>query len=129
MSYSVYQLNLPENPEAVIFVNGFLARNLAGFFWMWRNIFWISKVTAQASNCVQVKAGICSPNEVVMVSYWLDVASLKNFFRSEHHRQMMQFIVKNPKSLCLYNETYQPVQSGKYINEPHGMAAIYARSQ
>src|SRR5919202_4851932 len=101
MSYSVYQIELPEEPEVVIFVNGFLARNLAGFFWMWRNIFWIRKVTAQAEGCVQIKSGICGPNEVLMVSYWLDVDSLKKFFRSESHRQMMQFIAKNPKSLCL----------------------------
>ncbi|MEH2207201.1 MAG: hypothetical protein V7K53_24540 [Nostoc sp.] len=41
---------------------------------------------------------------------------------------MMQFIAKNPQSLCLYNETYSPLHSGKYINEPQGMATIYARS-
>ena len=129
MSYAVYQIELPENPEAVIFVNGFLARNRAGFFWMWRNIFWIRNVTAQAEGCVQVKSGICSPNEVVMVSYWIDIASLKQFFKSEPHRQMMQFLAKNSKSLCLYNETYTPLKSGKYINEPQGMATIYAPSQ
>jgi len=27
-------------------------------------------VTAQAEGCVQVKAGICGSNEVVMLSYW-----------------------------------------------------------
>lgn len=126
MSYSVYKIDLPESPEAVIFVNGILARNRAGFWWMWRNGVWIRNVTAQASGCVQVKAGICGLNELVLVSYWVDVASLKNFFKSEHHRQMMQVIAEKPKSLCLYNETYKPSQSGKYINEPQGMATIYA---
>lgn len=128
MSYSLYQINLPENPEAVIFVNGFVARDLAGFFWMWKKLLWIGKVTTQARGCVQVKAGICGLNEVIMISYWSSQYHLKEFFRSEPHRQMMQFIVKNPKSLCLYNETYKPSHSGKYINEPQGMATVYARS-
>jgi len=126
MSYSVYQVNLPESPEAVIFVNGFLARDRSGFFWMWRNLMWIRNVTAQAEGCVQLKAGICGSNEVVMLSYWVSEDSLKNFFRGRSHRQMMQFIARNPKSLCLYNETYRPFHSGKYINEPQGMATIYA---
>lgn len=128
MSYSTYQVNLPESPEAVIFVNGFLARDRTGFFWLWRNLFWIKNATTRAEGCMQVKAGICGPNEVVMVSYWLSEASLKKFFRGEPHRQMMQFTAENPESLCLYNETYRPLQSGKYINEPQRMAAIYAQS-
>jgi hypothetical protein len=127
MSYSVYQVNLPEHPEAIVFVNGFVARDRAGFFWMWKNLFWIKNVTAKAEGCVQVKAGICGPNEVIMVSYWVSENSLKKFFRGEAHRQMMQFTAKNSKSLCLYNETYNPLRSGKYTNEPQGMAMIYAR--
>jgi hypothetical protein len=74
MSYFVYQINLPENPEAVVFVNGFVSRNRAGFFWMWRKLLWIKNVTAN------------------------------------------------------YNETYSPLHSGKYINEPQGMATLCARS-
>ncbi|BAY94590.1 hypothetical protein NIES3275_66420 [Microchaete diplosiphon NIES-3275] len=27
MSYSIYQINLPESPEAVVFVNGIIARD------------------------------------------------------------------------------------------------------
>ena len=124
--YSIYQLDLPEQPEAVVFVNGFLTRDRAGFFWMWRNLSWIKNSTARAEGCVQVKAGICSPNEVIMVSYWRSEQDLKQFFRGEAHRQMMQFVMKNPDSLCLYNETYQPKRSGKYSHEPQGMATLYA---
>lgn len=127
MSYSTYQISLPESPEAVIFVNGFLARDRAGLFWMWRNLSWIKNETTQAEGCVQVKAGICGPNEFVMVSHWHSEASLRKFFRGEPHRQMMQFIANNPQSLCLYNETYSPLRSGKYINEPQGMATIYGQ--
>ena len=124
-SYSIYQIDLPEQPEAVVFVNGILARDRAGFFWMWKNVFWIRSATAKAEGCVQVKTGICGPNEVVMVSYWRSKDDLKQFFRGEAHRQMMQFVMKNPNSLCLYNETYRPQYSGKYSHEPQGMATIY----
>ena len=125
MNYSIYQINLPEHPEAVVFVNGFLTRDLIGFFWMWKNAFWIQNATATAEGCVQVKAGICGPNELIMVSYWRSEHDLKQFFRGEAHRRMMQFVKKNPNSLCLYNETYRPLQSGKYSHEPQGMAVLY----
>ena len=120
--YSIY---LPEQPEAVVFVNGFLGRDRTGFFWMWKNIAWIVSATTKAEGCVQMKAGICGPNEVVMVSYWRSEHDLKQFFRGEAHRRMMQFVMKNPNSLCLYNETYQPSHSGKYSHEPQGMATLY----
>jgi heme-degrading monooxygenase HmoA len=124
-SYSIYQIDLPEQSEAVVFVNGILARDRAGFFWMWKNVFWIRSATAKAEGCVQVKTGICGPNEVVMVSYWRSEDDLKQFFRGEAHRQMMQFVMQNPNSLCLYNETYRPQYSGKYSHEPQGMATLY----
>jgi hypothetical protein len=125
MNYSIYQINLPEHPEAVVFVNGFLTRDRIGFFWMWKNAFWIQNATATAKGCVQVKAGICGPNELIMVSYWRSEYDLKQFFRGEAHRRMMQFVMKHPDSLCLYNETYRPSQSGKYSHEPQGMAVLY----
>lgn len=124
--YSIYQIDLPEHPKAVVFINGFLARDRAGFFWMWKHLLWIKSATAKAEGCVQVKAGICRPDEVMMVSYWHSEQHLKRFFRGEPHRQMIQFVMKNPRSLCLYNETYQPGHSGKYSHEPQGMATLYA---
>ena len=69
MSYSVYRVNLPASPEAVVFVNGFVARDRAGFFWMWKKLLWIKSATDRAKGCMQVKAGICGLNEVIMVSY------------------------------------------------------------
>jgi hypothetical protein len=93
---------------------------------MWKNLLWIRNATASAASCVQVKAGICGPGEVIMVSYWRSEQDLKHFFRGEPHRQMMQFVMKHPNSLCLYNETYQPGHSGKYSHEPQGMAMLYA---
>jgi hypothetical protein len=41
---------------------------------------------------------------------------------------MMQFLMENPDSLALYNETYQPQHSGKYSHEPQGMATLYTSS-
>lgn len=126
MSYSIYQITLPEHPEAVVFVNGIVVRDRAGFFWMWQNLSWIRNATVQAEGCVQVKAGLCGPKEVLMVSYWRSQKDLNAFFRGEAHRKMMQFVAKNPNSLCLYNEIYQPSHSGKYSHEPQGMAVLYS---
>ncbi|NET59303.1 MAG: DUF4188 domain-containing protein [Symploca sp. SIO2E6] len=124
MKYPMYQIELPETTEAVAFVNGIEARDFTGFLWMWKNMNWIKTVTTEAEGCVQVKAGICSPKELIMVSYWHSEKSLKQFFRGKPHQQMMQFVAKNPLSLCLYNEIYQPPKIGKYVHEPQGMAKL-----
>lgn len=122
---SFYQIQLPEHPSAVVFVNGMIARDSSGFFWLWRNLNNISQSTTKAPGCIQVKAGICGPKEVVMVSYWESEHHLMDFFRGAAHRQMMQFTIRYPNSLCLYNETYHPLKGGKYSHEPQGMAMVY----
>ena len=121
----LYEIQLPEKPRAIVFVNGMISRDRPGFFWLWKNLFMISGSTKRAQGCLQVKAGICGPQEVVLVSYWESEQALMDFFRSPAHRQMMQFNLRHPDSLCLYNETYHPGKSGKYSHEPQGMAAIY----
>jgi heme-degrading monooxygenase HmoA len=122
---SLYTIQLPEQPNAIVFVNGMIARDRPGFFWLWRNLNSISQSTGKAPGCIQVKAGICSPKEVIMVSYWESERHLMDFFRGAAHRQMMQFSSRHPDSLCLYNETYRPAKSGKYSHEPQGMAIVY----
>ena len=129
MSYSVYTVEVPEQPEAIMFIQGIVARNLAGLFWMWRNVLWIKKSNATAEGCVQVKAGICGPNEVILASYWEDKRGLGKFFKSQPHQKMMQYLSDHPNNLTLYNETYGPSRSGKYVNEPNGLAVIYPRSE
>jgi heme-degrading monooxygenase HmoA len=129
MANNVYRLNLPEHPLATIFVNGIIARDFRGWFWMWKSSVWMRDVTANSPGCKQVKTALCSVREFLMVSYWDSPESLHNFFKGESHRQMMQFVAQNPESLCLYNETYQPDRTGKYIHEPHGMAKIYDRAE
>jgi hypothetical protein len=129
MAYQVYTVALPEHPKAVMFIQGIVARNLAGLFWLWRNVLWIKKSNATAEGCVQIKAGICGINEVVLASYWEDKSGLGKFFKSQPHQKMMQYLSDHPNDLTLYNETYRPSQSGKYVNEPNGLAVIYSRSE
>ena len=59
-----------------------------------------------------------------MVSYWQHEDDLSNFFKSEPHKKMMKYYFKNPDNLSLYNEKYHPTASGKYANEPHGLASL-----
>lgn len=120
-----YQIQLPDQPQTILFVNGMMARDRAGFLWLWRNLRQVRLSTAAAPGCIQVKAGICGPQEVIMVSYWQSDRHLLEFFRSAAHREMMQFSSRHPNSLCLYNETYRPGKSGKYSHEPQGMAILY----
>jgi hypothetical protein len=51
------------------------------------------------------------------------------FFSSPLHRQMMknmmQIIAVDQQAIALFNETYRPLRSGKYFNEPQGLAKIY----
>jgi heme-degrading monooxygenase HmoA len=122
---ALFQISLPEHPRAIAFVNGMISRDRSGFFWLWRNLSGVRQSTAQAPGCIQVKAGLCGPAEVIMVSYWESEQHLSDFFRGSAHRQMMQFSAQHPDSLCLYNETYHPSKSGKYSHEPQGMALIY----
>ena len=127
LNSSIYHIQLPENPDAIVFVNGIIARDRSGFLWMWRNLNSIRKSTVQAPGCIQVKAGICAASEVVMVSYWESERLLIEFFRGAAHRDMVKFTTHHPNSLCLYNETYHPSRSGKYSHEPQGMAIVYGR--
>ncbi|MGK7935000.1 MAG: DUF4188 domain-containing protein [Xenococcaceae cyanobacterium] len=129
MKQASYQIDLPEKPEAVVFVNGIKAENLLGCLWLWKQSFSIRKACLAAAGCKEVKAGKCSLQEVVIVSYWQDEASLMSFFHSRVHRQMMKemmgFLSTHPQALSLYNETYRPLRSGKYFQKPHGLAKMY----
>lgn len=128
MTTKAYSLNLPENPEAVVFVNGIVARNLPGFLWLWSNLFSMRSLTSKAEGCFQVKAGIIGPNEVLLVSYWHSQEALNKFFQDEWHRKMMKYLYQNIENLTLWNETYTPAQPGKYIHEPHAMALAYPKT-
>ena len=123
-----YQIDLPQDSEVVVFLNGIKALNLKGFFWLWQQI--LATNVKDVPGCIETKLSICgSLQEAVIVSYWRDEASLMQFFRSPLHRQMMQnmssFIAANPEAIATFNETYRPLRSGRYFNEPQGLAKIY----
>jgi heme-degrading monooxygenase HmoA len=105
---AIYRINLPQQPRAVMFVNGIVARDRSGFFWLWKNLNGIRSETVRAPGCLQVKAGICSAKEVIMVSYWESEEQLMSFFRGAAHAEMVQFTRRHSNSLCLYNEIYHP---------------------
>ena len=130
MNHTSYQIDLPQDAPVVVFFNGMKALNLKGFFWLWRQIL-LGKLhhVTQALGCLETKLAICSPTEAVIVSYWQDDKSLKEFFHSPLHRKMMKNTVKiiaaDKKAIALFNETYRPLKSGMYFNDPQGLAKIY----
>ena len=131
MNHTSYQIDLPENSPVVIFYNGIKALNPKGFFWLWQQIIAGNQTGIfKAEGCIEAKLSICSYKEVVIVSYWKDEASLMKFFYSPLHRQMMKdvrdIIAADSKAISLFNETYRPLRSGRYFNEPQGLAKIYS---
>lgn len=124
MNVKILKTQLPENPQAVIFVNGIKARSLKGWLYMWRNLHQFRSSPKQISGLVDIKAGIIGPAELVIVSYWETADALKDYFKSEPHRKMMRHFYHHLDDLELYNETYTPSQAGKY-NAQHGMAKLY----
>ncbi|WP_019509021.1 monooxygenase family protein [Pleurocapsa sp. PCC 7319] len=130
MNHASYQIDLPQDTNVVVFLNGIKALNLKGFFWLWQQIL-TAKMTSVKSvrGCVETKLSICSPKEVVIISYWQDQVSLIEFFHSPLHRRMMknmmEIIATDQKAIAVFNETYRPLRSGRYFNEPQGLAKIY----
>ena len=129
MNRTSYQIDLPENSEVVVFYNGIKALNPRGFFWLWQQILFGKMTVIKAKGCVEAKLSICSHKEAVIVSYWQDEASLMKFFHSPLHRKMMKNMISilesDSNAIAVFNETYRPLRSGRYFNEPQGLAKIY----
>jgi heme-degrading monooxygenase HmoA len=132
MNHTSYQIDLPKNSNVVVFYNGIKAMNSKGFFWLWQQLLLGNQnqtVIFQADGCLEVKLCICSYREAIIVSYWQNEASLMKFFHSPLHRKMMKnmtdIIATDPQAISVFNETYRPVRSGRYFNEPQGLAKIY----
>ena len=134
VNHTFYKINLPQDAKAVVFYNGIKALNIRGFFWLWQQILFgkLNSVN-EASGCVEVKLAICTPAEAIIVSYWQDEESLSAFFHSSLHRQMMKnmtsIVTGDREAISVFNETYRPLKSGKYLgkylSEPQGLAKIY----
>lgn len=134
MNHSSYAIDLPQDSSAVVFINGIKALNFRGFIWLWQLILSERNMgLTKVEGCIQAKLGICSHREAVIISYWQDRASLMNFFHSSSHRRMMKntidLISTDSQAIAVFNETYRPLHSGKYFNEPQGLAKIYPHSQ
>ena len=129
-----FYFRLPKDPDVVVFYNGIKALNIRGWFWLWRQVFTGNLIdVTKAAGCIEAKLSICSPQEAIIVSYWQDEASLTQFFRSPLHREMMkstkELLGKDLEAISLFNETYRPLRSGMYLNEPQGLAKIYPAVQ
>ena len=134
MKYTSYQIDLSQDCDVVVFYNGMKALNRRGFIWLWQQLLAGDlRDLIKAPGCLEAKYGICSPLEVTIVSYWQDEASLMQFFHSPLHRKMMKNMMKvidrDSQAIALNNETYCPLRSGKYVNEPNGLAKIYPAIQ
>ena len=128
MHHTSYQIDLPQDSEVVVFFNGIKALNIKGFFWLWQQILTTS--VKEVPGCIETKLSVCGGlQEAIIVSYWQNEASLMQFFHNPLHRQMMKnmnsFIADEPGAIAVFNEIYRPVRSGKYFNEPQGLAKIY----
>ncbi len=40
-------------------------------------------------------------------------------------KNMMNILAADYKAIAIFNETYRPLGSGRYFNEPQGLAKIY----
>ena len=127
MKNKTYSIKLPENPNAVFFINGIIARSGKGRIWLWRNIFHMRKTLGQAEGVIQARGGIVNSKEVMLTSWWGNISYLNKFMKTEQHRQWMNYLLNNPEELSLYNETYEPKSSGKYFNDPNGMALLFEK--
>lgn len=133
MNHTSYSIDLPQDSKTVVFINGIKALNLKGFVWLWQEVMLKNTGLIKAKGCIEAKQAICSHREVVIVSYWQDEASLMGFFHSPLHRKMMKnmfdLISTDSQAIAVFNETYRPLRSGKYFNEPQGLAKIYPHRQ
>lgn len=110
------------DPEVIVFINGFKARNTLGYIWLLLNLFKIVRSVKKSAGCFESIPAFSGPFQVVMISYWQNKSYLDEYVKSGVHYSFMSFVYKYPKALSLFNETYQPNKSGKYYNEPSGMA-------
>ncbi len=116
-----YKINLTDK-DTVVFINGFKALNFKGFVWLWINLYAIVKSVKKHNGCYESFACLVSPFQVLMITYWHNELEKKNYFKSDKHSRFMNFLLKNPSALALFNETYYPTQAGLYINSKQGLA-------
>lgn len=124
MKHRYYEVDLSQK-TAIMYFNGIRARNAQAFVWMWSNIFRLGALARQHPNCLQVKLAIVSPIEMIQVSYWKDQEALRAFYQKSEHVAALRYTFQHPDHFTLYNETYEPPVSTRYLNGVNG----YATSQ
>ena len=129
MTYEVYTVELPENPQAVCFITGIKGNTFKGKLWMWRNISKMRRTVDASAGCIMTKGGICSSDEAILISWWESEAALMSSMKSAIHRSWVRYYAQNPGALTLYNETYHCDRPGKYSKSPRGMALHYPRKR
>ncbi len=122
MSRGLVQSPDLENSKHLTLIVGLSCRNLRGFIFMWVHIFEFIRSTQKAEGCLHAIPGVISPFSIVLLSYWRQPEDMQAFVRSKAHIEWMQFIGKHPKSLNLFNETYERPIRANYINQPKGYA-------
>lgn len=109
-------------PTAITYVNGIIAETPRAWAWMWLNLPKVRKIGKAADGCLQMKAAIISPRQMVLISYWRDQAALRGFYTHPAHVQLMRTLFRNQHWFTLYNETYEIPITTRYWNAPHGYA-------
>jgi hypothetical protein len=131
MSYRQHQYaaDLPEHPEVLLMLALMRARTFRGFRYLWTEAMHHPVVVRAAPGCLQVKASIIGPRELMMVTYWKDQASLMAFFRGPAHLAWMRHVAAHPDDLNLAAEIFRPHTAGLYLHEPQGLALAYPSAE
>lgn len=115
------------NRETVVFINSIRARTFKGFCWLWLHVPAIIRSVKQHYGAYECIPALVSPLQIVMVSYWLGYRELGEYHQGRFHRQLTDFVKRNPTALGMYFESYAPGQSGKYVNGEFGLAKNFRR--
>ena len=116
-----FSIDLTE-PTAITYLNGMIARTPQSWAWMWASALKLERLARHMDGCLQTKAGIVSPRQIMLVSYWRDDAALRSFYPHPVHVKLMRMVFRHPNWFTLYNETYRMPESTRYWNAPNGYA-------
>lgn len=116
-----YSIDLSE-PTAITYINGIVARTPRAWLSMWRTLPRIYFLARADRGCIQAKAFVGNPREMLMLSYWRDEESLRSFYTHPAHVKLMRTVFRHPDWFTLFNETYRIPISARYWNAPNGYA-------
>lgn len=109
-------------PTAITYVNGIIARTPRAWAWMWAKLPPIYFVARAQDGCLQAKSFVGGPREMLMLSYWRDEDALRALYTHPAHVSLMRTVFRHPDWFVLFNETYRIPISTRYWNAPNGYA-------